>query len=169
MAKIKMACPELRMPTNRIAGKYGGFRRHTVDTSETHAKLDALIHRRYDMPRMEKGKLKNTIAMFESMSEETEEKLKVNPYSDTYEKPEHKITDHRYGRPTQGSLTERRGIAAGMIFWHFPQESFLLPFSVIFLRSVVKSDHYQLLPLPSFFLKNNQTLFSLYFDRERYK
>jgi len=80
---------------------------------ETYAKLDALIHRRYDMPRLERGRLKNTISMFNQMAQETDTKLKVNPFSDTYEKPDHKVGDNRYGRPTQGSLTEKRGIAAG--------------------------------------------------------
>lgn len=81
--------------------------------TETYSKLDSLINRRFDMPRLEKDRLKNTIAMFNQMSTETDDKLKVNPFSDTYERPEHKSTDYRYGRPTQGSLTEKRGITAG--------------------------------------------------------
>lgn len=63
-----------------------------------------------------RGKLQDTLQKFNAKAEETQKKLERNPFSDTYAKPEHKTTDDRYGRPEQGSLTEKRGIAAGTPF-----------------------------------------------------
>lgn len=59
------------------------------------------------------GSLKKQIDKYNKGADELQEKLDRNPYSDTYQRPDHKKTDDRYGRPEQGSKTERRGIAAG--------------------------------------------------------
>lgn len=64
-------------------------------------------------PAPSAGGLKQQIAAFNNQAEKTQKNLDKNPFSDTYERPAHKITDNRYGRPEQGSKTERRGIAAG--------------------------------------------------------
>jgi len=60
-----------------------------------------------------RGSLKQTVQMFNTKADETQKKIDKNPYSDTYQRPEYKVTDERYGRPEQGSLTEKRSIAAG--------------------------------------------------------
>ena len=57
--------------------------------------------------------LSKTISKFNATANETEAKLAKNPFSGTYERPVHKLTDDRYGRPEAGSLTEKRGIKAG--------------------------------------------------------
>jgi len=62
----------------------------------------------------ERGGLKDQIRIFNKISESQATNLNRNPYSETYERPDHKLTDNRYGRPEQGSKTERRGIAAGI-------------------------------------------------------
>lgn len=64
------------------------------------------------------GRLKDHIDNFNKLSETQNRNLNKNPYSETYERPEHRRTNETYGRPEQGSKTERRGIAAGMLDKH---------------------------------------------------
>ncbi len=60
--------------------------------------------------------LNQTISKFNKTADQTEKNLAKNPFSGTYERPVHKLTDDRYGRPEAGSLTEKRGIRAGKAF-----------------------------------------------------
>ena len=57
--------------------------------------------------------LKDTIANFQTKIAENETKSNKNPFSDTWVKPTMKTTDPGYGRPPEGSKTEKRGIRAG--------------------------------------------------------
>uniref|UniRef100_A0A915JTE2 Uncharacterized protein n=1 Tax=Romanomermis culicivorax TaxID=13658 RepID=A0A915JTE2_ROMCU len=57
--------------------------------------------------------LKEQIAAFDEKSANQERNLSKNPYSQIYKRPAFdKNADQRYGRPEQGSKTERRGISA---------------------------------------------------------
>ncbi|KAI6176784.1 Costars domain-containing protein [Aphelenchoides bicaudatus] len=53
------------------------------------------------------------IKKFNTISDETDAKLKKNPYSDTYEEQHFDTTAKDYARPPAGSLTEKRGQNAG--------------------------------------------------------
>ncbi|CAD5214103.1 unnamed protein product [Bursaphelenchus okinawaensis] len=57
--------------------------------------------------------VRNTISKFNTISTETDNKLKKNPFSNTYEQQQFDTSASDYGRPTKGSLTEKRGIKAG--------------------------------------------------------
>ncbi|KAI1702804.1 costars domain-containing protein [Ditylenchus destructor] len=61
------------------------------------------------------GSAANTIAKFNKQAESTEESLKKNPFSDTYEAQEYTKRDmgNEYGRPPEGTKTRARGIKAG--------------------------------------------------------
>uniref|UniRef100_A0A0R3S3I3 Costars domain-containing protein n=1 Tax=Elaeophora elaphi TaxID=1147741 RepID=A0A0R3S3I3_9BILA len=56
---------------------------------------------------------RDTIKMFNNIANETKEKLDKNPFSSTYIVPKYDTSAQDYGRPTQGSKTEARGIKAG--------------------------------------------------------
>uniref|UniRef100_A0A915DWI7 Costars domain-containing protein n=1 Tax=Ditylenchus dipsaci TaxID=166011 RepID=A0A915DWI7_9BILA len=54
-----------------------------------------------------------TIDKFNQAAQKSEQKLKKNPFSDTYQPPEFDKASKEYGRPPPGSKTEARGIRAG--------------------------------------------------------
>ncbi|TKR67138.1 hypothetical protein L596_023338 [Steinernema carpocapsae] len=60
-----------------------------------------------------KSSMQSAIAKFKAMADETEGKLKINPYSDSYEQPKFDKNATDYARPPPGSKTEKRGIRAG--------------------------------------------------------
>lgn len=57
--------------------------------------------------------LRDKIAGYNALDAEQNDKLKKNPFSDKFEQQSHSKDDKRYGRPTEGSKTEKRGIKAG--------------------------------------------------------
>ncbi|KAI1706485.1 costars domain-containing protein [Ditylenchus destructor] len=61
------------------------------------------------------GSAANTIAKFNKQAESTEDSLKKNPFSETYEAQEYNKRDmgNEYGRPPEGTKTRARGIKAG--------------------------------------------------------
>ena len=59
------------------------------------------------------GSLKQTVQLFNAKAETTQKEWDRNPYSGNYTRPVYKTTDERYGRPEEGSLTERRAKAGG--------------------------------------------------------
>lgn len=88
----------------------------SVDEDSTNKKFDHLTKKRFDgMPRMSAGdkSLKDRISLYNERATNAEKNLEKNPFSDTYKQQHHDINDESYGRPEAGSLTERRGIAAG--------------------------------------------------------
>jgi len=58
--------------------------------------------------------IRAAIAKFNQKADDTDRKLAVNPFSDTYVQPEYDKSADDYGRPKKGSLTEKRGIKAGV-------------------------------------------------------
>ncbi|XP_067122333.1 actin-binding Rho-activating protein-like [Centruroides vittatus] len=62
--------------------------------------------------------LATRVAAFQKKAEEHKAKQKINPFSewaDTTERPVWDKNDPRYGRPIEGSKTEKRGIQAGQL------------------------------------------------------
>ncbi|KAI6241518.1 Costars domain-containing protein [Aphelenchoides fujianensis] len=57
--------------------------------------------------------IQRTINKFQRIADETDEKLRKNPWSRTCKTPQYDPSAPDYGRPTPGSLTEKRGIRAG--------------------------------------------------------
>ncbi|KAK5967415.1 hypothetical protein GCK32_022187, partial [Trichostrongylus colubriformis] len=53
---------------------------------------------------------RETIKRFNAVAAKTDEELKRNPYSDTYNVPHFDKNSSDYGRPPPGSKTEARGI-----------------------------------------------------------
>lgn len=57
--------------------------------------------------------LSANIAKFNETAENSKKELELNPWSESYTRPNFKQTDEGYGRPPPGSKTEKRGIKAG--------------------------------------------------------